>query len=105
MIRPVSFTSQSSSVESPPAAPAPSPESRLSPSFMDRLLSSASTLVGGGDPEAASAAQASQAMEPVTGPYLADVAYGRMAASGMPQSFYDPSRMSTPERRCIGGPE
>jgi hypothetical protein len=31
-------------------------------------------------------------MEPVTGPYLHDVVTGRMAASGMPQDHYDPSR-------------
>ncbi len=36
-----------------------------------------------GDPEAAGAAAASTAMEPVTGKYLSDVASGRMALSGI----------------------
>lgn len=38
---------------------------------------------GSGDPEAAGAVQASQAMEPVTGPYLHDVATGQVAARGL----------------------
>ena len=69
---------------------------------MDRLLSSASTLVGGRDPEAARAAPVSQAMEPVVGQYARDVAAGQGLASGL-QSLtarqnanFDPAGQNSP---------
>ena len=49
-------------------------------------------LLAAGDPEAASAAAASQAIAPAVGSYLANVLSGRMAAQAAPQDYYDPNR-------------
>jgi hypothetical protein len=51
------------------------------PDFLSRLWQGISQI---GDPEAESAAAASTAMEPVTGPYLKDVVTGQIARRGIP---------------------
>jgi hypothetical protein len=59
--------------------PAPQPPGSLP----DHLTDPSGATIIAGDPEAALSAQASRAMEPVTGPYLHDVVTGQYAAQGL----------------------
>jgi hypothetical protein len=65
---------------------------------MGRLGSLLSGVLRTGDPEATGAAQVSQAMEPVVGPYLQNVVTGKIAAQGLEQRSggyrFDPSLTS-----------